>query len=270
MKVNIYFATYDTSLFIIPFVSYLWNKYYNSGELIFMGYKEPEVELNENTKFVSLNPTRESFQYWSHYIYKYLLTIPDDFIIFTVDDTTIVNTSDEEMLQYAINYMKNNPDVSHCYGTACSSTRYNFHCDNDKIIIDQPDYFIFEADKNRAHLVNLQVNIWRKSILIELLKDKKWNTYDFEIQGTKLMKQMKQYRQIGIHRKVQNRWHKGIFRSTCGHLVSDKYHKGKYNIFGTQSDDLEYGKLLMPSFMVENLINEPFTKNWTEEEKGQP
>ena len=272
-KVNIYFATYDTSNFIIPFVSFLWEKYYKSGEMIFMGYKDPEHKnLGERTKFVSLAPKRESIKYWSKYICDYFKTINDEFLVFTVDDMSIVGISDEDLLQKAVNYMKQHSDISHCYCAPQSNTIYQ-HSDarNDKILFNNSDYFIYEATKERGHYVNLQLNLWRRKHLIELLDNEKWNTYDLEITGSRKLLKMN-YRCIGIQRTNEtNRWHKGVFASTCGHLVSNRYHAGKYNLFGTKAEDIEEGKEYMPEYVKNNIMfNDIINVHWKPEEKGQP
>ena len=114
MKLNIYLATSDYSKHIIPFVSFLWNKYYNNdGELIYMGYKQPDFKIPSNSKFISLNPTRENFKFWSHYIRKYLQTLSDELIVFICDDNTIVSETDQDLLDKALDYMIKNMENKH-------------------------------------------------------------------------------------------------------------------------------------------------------------
>lgn len=272
-KVNIYFATYDTSTFIIPFMSFLWEKYYKSGEIIFMGYKNPEHKnLGPRTKFVSMADKRESFKHWAKYICEYFKVIDDDFLVFTVDDNSIIGQSDEDLLQKAVEYMKNNRDVMLCYTSAVSNTRYKYHSPNDKIVFDHKDYYIYEVGKDKSHIINLQTNLWNKKLLIDFLDNKMWDIYDFEVTGSKIFSEQDKYKCIGIHRKnIKNRWHQSVFSSTCGHLVSNKHHKGRYNVYGMKQEDINEGKKYMPDFVKNNLFkNNIIDKHWDNDERGNP
>ena len=60
-ELNMYIPVRDETNFMIKYYQYLFNKYWSSDiQVYFLGYKKPNIELEDNMHFVSLAPERDS------------------------------------------------------------------------------------------------------------------------------------------------------------------------------------------------------------------
>mgnify|MGYP003648231967 FL=1 len=73
-ELNMYIPIRDENNFMIKYYQYLFNKYWSRDvQVYFLGYKEPDIELDDNIHFISLLPERDSDpKAWSAPIMNYI------------------------------------------------------------------------------------------------------------------------------------------------------------------------------------------------------
>ncbi len=237
---KVFFATYDTSMHIIPFTSYLWNKYYKRQKKVVLGYKVPEwANSIKDTEFVSLKEKRKSFKEWSSNLGQYLAAdMDDEYVFFTVDDMVLFDDMNYKLLDAALDYMDKNKGVICCYGSTTNRMGMDVRKweGSDKIVEETDDYFIFEANHNRHHLVNLQINLWRRKQLCQILNNK-FDITDFEVKGSNQMRKTK-CRFIGIEDKTKDIYSRGMCPNVYFTLMSGRRNPDKISVLGLKNKDV--------------------------------
>ena len=104
-----------------------------------------------------LNSTRESY---SGRLIDYLNYIQSSFVLIILDDFIIENKVDNEILQRYADYIFKNPDV------ACMSLS-----GGPMEGVEKYQTGVVKRPWNADYLLNLQVAIWDKAVLLSLLKD---------------------------------------------------------------------------------------------------
>ena len=257
---NVYFATYDTSMSIIPATSHLWQKYYSSHQY-YLGYKMPEWsewEKLKNTHYISLAPSRNSFKEWAKNLRSHLITLTDEFIVFTIDDNFLIDYANVDLIQMAVQYMRQHSDVACCYGSiaVCYENDDRKWQEKDRVIMKDPEkgFLLYEGSKSRYHLVNLQPNIWRRSVLCDILNND-YDIYDFEVKGSNLMRET-QWRFIGLEKIPKNdneMYKKCLFPNMYYTACSEKRNPGKISVLGLRNSDVQEMidlKILSPERLV--------------------
>lgn len=250
---NVYFATYDTSMSIIPATSHLWKKYYlESGNDVlkqyYLGYKMPDEkypnEKSPNTHYISLAPSRKSFKEWAKNLRSHLINLTDEFIVFTIDDNFLIDYANVDLIQMAVQYMHQHCDVACCYGSiaVCYDNDDRKWQETDRIIMKdlEKGFLLYEGSKSRYHLVNLQPNIWRRSVLCDILNND-FDIYDFEVKGSNLMRET-QWRFIGLEKIPKNEYEiykKCLFPNMYYTACSEKRNPGKISVLGLRNSDVQ-------------------------------
>lgn len=105
---------------------------------------------------------------WGKRIKNYLQNIETEYVLIFLDDFLIEKPVDDKIIESYINILDENPDIAtislaDIYDKGNKETEFNS---------------LVERKHNGNYLLNLQVGIWRKSLLINLLMDKEspWQT----------------------------------------------------------------------------------------------
>lgn len=265
---DVYFATYDTSMSIIPATAHLWQKYYSNSprnsfdsshlsshssqhqqhQQHFLGYKLPEMQMpNEKlpcVHYISLAPSRNSFKEWSRNLRSHLIKLTNEFIVFTIDDNFLIDYANVDLIDMAVQYMNQHSDVACCYGSiaVCYGNDDRKWQEDDRIIRKDPErgFLLYEASKSRYHLVNLQPNIWRRSVLCDILNND-FDIYDFEVKGSNLMRETK-WRFIGLEKDTNNDnelYKKCLFPNMYYTACSESRNPGKISVLGLRNSDVQ-------------------------------
>ncbi len=85
---KIFIPICDQNLWVLRLYSFLFEKFWdNRQEVVIMGFSEPDFDLPENFSFVSLATKQEGgSKKWTRYIYNYLSSIDDEYVIFCLED----------------------------------------------------------------------------------------------------------------------------------------------------------------------------------------
>lgn len=97
---NMYIPIRDENNFMIKHYQYLFNKYWDSNtQVYFLGYKNPDFQLDGNIHFISLAEKRNTDpNAWSNKIIDYFQSIDDDFFYFSLEDYLPIRPVNLELL----------------------------------------------------------------------------------------------------------------------------------------------------------------------------
>jgi hypothetical protein len=213
-------------------------KYSNKNVNIrYLGYTNPQYTLSEKSKFIELldgNPRNKNN--WFLDLYNYFNSIDDEYVVFTVDDNPLKDYLKFEHLEYAMDYLKNNKDIG-----------ILLTCLNDigEKIFENDKYSIHNIPQNYCHSTNTQMNIWKRTTLLNVLSSNFNNLVDFELNGYTYL-----YNERIV---VYNTKADHLFSTCIWSLCSESRNKGYIWGLPIFKEDLEY--LIKNNMIDKNKIN---------------
>ncbi len=175
MKVLV--ATCDKTSHILTAFEYLMDKYFPElTDIEILGYGKFPV-LSDKYKCVSLHNEQHSINEWCERLHKYIARLPDEYVIFGLEDLLPVRPINYETFNMGLDFMKMNRHIA----------RYELgtgHCWHNLTypIANTPLYIYgFES----LYRISTQWAIWRKHYLLEYLRQG-WSAWDFEIEGSRI------------------------------------------------------------------------------------
>lgn len=99
-NLNMYIPVRDETLFMIKYYQYLFNKYWSKDiDVYFLGYKIPDIKLDDNMHFVSLAEKRGIGAHnWSNKIIDFIESIDDEYFHFSMEDQLIIRPVDLDLI----------------------------------------------------------------------------------------------------------------------------------------------------------------------------
>ena len=103
----------DDTLYTLKMSSFLFNKFWTDDTKIdVIGFKKPDFEISKKMNFISIET--EQFggaNSWSRYILKYLMTIDDDLIIFTLEDFFPTASPNLKVIRSVVSLMEKDKNI---------------------------------------------------------------------------------------------------------------------------------------------------------------
>tara|TARA_B100000900_G_scaffold390414_1_gene384127 strand:- start:102 stop:1058 length:957 start_codon:yes stop_codon:yes gene_type:complete len=184
MSIKTIFITCDESQFIIPFTCYLNKKYFPKSPVYILGYTNPNFNLPEDCHFVELkNGKKRDKNTWFMDIYNYLNNIDDEYVIFTVDDNPVTDYVNIDDLNYTLDFIKNEKNFGLLWGGIMGGTikkKYNTKLNDIN--------FVNLLTTGSHHPTSSRQSIWKKSILMNVLKTSNNSLTNFELHHRYLYK----------------------------------------------------------------------------------
>tara|TARA_B000000475_G_C16005319_1_gene450663 strand:+ start:1459 stop:2406 length:948 start_codon:yes stop_codon:yes gene_type:complete len=190
----LYLVSSDFSHDITPITCYLYNKYLPGLNINILSYTKPDFELPSNVNFIELNNGNKRVESnWFMDNYDYLNSIDDEYIMLTVDDNPLIDYVNIDALNYVLDFIKNNKDVGIFYG-------FDFDVkSNYKSFVQENELYKIWEVNNFPHKTNIQLNIWKRKLLLEIFKSKKNSIGHFELNGWHdILKTYKNYKVYGM------------------------------------------------------------------------
>jgi|ETNvirnome_6_100_1030635.scaffolds.fasta_scaffold01740_7 hypothetical protein len=214
----------DETLWILEPYTYLFNKYWGEDyKVVVLGYKEPNFELPQNFKFVSMGESQDGgAEGWSSYLYNYFNSINDEHVILTLEDFLPVAIPNVEVLDSIMNLMKYQDtvgrfDLTWDLFTNCKHTPFSKLNDNINLC---------EIPKGIMYRVSCQPAIWKRSFLLNILKETS-NPWNFEMFGSQLSDQ---YPEIIL--SIDDPTFKNFPTKWVAKGAVSRHHPGKVNVLG--------------------------------------
>jgi hypothetical protein len=230
MNTTIYIPICDDNLWILKPLSYLFDKYWDSSTKIkILGFKKPDFSISDKMSFVSLAPSQiGGSSKWTKYLYNYFVNIPDEYVIFSLEDFFPIDYPNYKLLKLLEDLIYKNNIIGRVDITWDSYIGGNY-----KTLLDSNDYSLLEVNKTAMYRISTQPAIWKKQYLLNFLNHD-WNPWQFEIEGTNLSHSMPE-KVVAIGDKefinFPTKWiHKGAV---------SRYHPNKINVLGLKIDTIK-------------------------------
>ena len=260
MNLKLYIPTYDENEFFLKYFQYFFNKYWGGVSVVFLGFKKPDMEFDDNFSFVSLADERVGgVGNWSTYLVDYFSSIDDNYFIFGLDDFLIVREVDLDIFEACLEIMgdtigridlqplqhaRNKNDLSH----------YKTHNGVEFIKLAQ------SSRSDNLYRLSCAFSIWNKKWFLKTL-EKNWSPWDWEINANNGRHDDDGFDVVS----TKDRW---CIKKTEG--LSGRW-AGKINVKAIRQEDKDKMKELMSpndrvtTFWDNNEIQyTPFGERWVE------
>lgn len=250
MKFEIVMVTSDKSTWILPMVFYFFDKYLpKEYSITILGFNKPDIDFPPNIKFHSMGST-QNIKHWSWDIYKFTKEVKSEYLMFLLDDFFLFDNLRVDKLEEIITMMDKDKTIGLCnIGMAPQ-----YHPNNDKILINDDDYFLFEQN-SPLYQINCQPSLYRTSHFNKYF-NKKNDPWQLELNPShRLIKERliccsplnKSSSLLHPSKKQQP-----IYKTQLKSGLSGKMFPGKLNLNGIKKEDEE--ELLKQKFVKKDII----------------
>lgn len=199
---------------------------YWSDQLPFFvaGFTPPEFKLPANFSFVSIGDFKDyPVDKWSDAAIDFLNDFDHEIFILMLEDYWITRYVNQPAIVLANGFMRANKDVIKF--DLCADRFYAGGAKIDFATYGWLDLVL--SDPKSAYQMSLMTGMWRKSLLLKVLK-RGWSPWDVELAGTTVLSTMPQFRVIG-----SRQW---PIRHTLGFRSGDS---AKINLSGIEPEDIK-------------------------------
>lgn len=175
MKVLV--ATSDKTSHILTAFEYLMDKY--CPELIdieILGYGV-FPKLGEKYNIISLHSHQKSINEWCERLHKHITTLPDEYVIFGLEDLLPVRPINYKTFNLGFELMQLNSSV----GRYELGTGHCWHSNTSEL--NGTPFYLYGSES--LYRISTQWAIWRREYLLEYLRNA-WSAWDFEIEGSRI------------------------------------------------------------------------------------
>lgn len=241
---QVYIPCCDASLPIVKINSYLFNKFWPSVKVNYLGFSSPDFNFyNDNHKFHKLADKQEGgANKWTRYIHDYLKTIDDKHIIFSIDDYWLCQEPNMPMINEAINFARLNTKVGRFDLTFDSQVEGSIISVNS---LKQKNIFL--KHPQARYRVSTQPAIWKLEYLLKIL-DNDWSPWQFELNGT-VLAASRYSNENHTFAFADNEMINYPLRTIAKGAVS-RHNPGKYNVLGFSFDTIK--ELVAEGFFTED------------------
>ena len=177
MNIPVYVCTSDKYLkYMRPF-AYLFNKYWSSLQgVTVIGYQPPDFELPPNFKFFSAGEDKGQ-NHWTDGVIKALQAIDDELLVLLLDDYWLTRTADVGGVASLADYVAEHKRV-----LRMDLTTDRLYSGRMFEVEGWGHYDIIETPHGTPYQMSLQAAIWRRKLLLDLLKPGK-SPWQVELEG---------------------------------------------------------------------------------------
>ena len=150
----------------------------NKSELRILGYDEPDFELTENCKFISMGQ-QGPVEDWSTDLRKYFLGCKDDYFIYSTEDVFFYKQSNIEYLNYLGEFVEMNEwvgrlnlsNIGEENGDTMLNSRHYSSSFLQTIDNDFGEINLYKLTSNSAYHLTCQPSIWNKKYFLRYMTD---------------------------------------------------------------------------------------------------
>jgi len=180
-EIKMYVNTCDATMFFMPIFAYFYEKYWKTNTQVkVLGFSEPTYNLPKRFEYISLSDKQlGGVNNWSTYLYDYFNNIPDDIILWGIDDHLIVDFVDIELYEKLVEKITLDNSIGRI------SLIGNIERRQHDVLESHNTYDLIQQKKYTPYLIDCQFSLWRKEFLLKHLV-KNWTPWQFELQGSDL------------------------------------------------------------------------------------
>ena len=230
-ELNMYIPIRDETNFMIKYYQYLFNKYWGSHiQVYFLGYKKPDIELEDNMHFVSLAPSRDPDpKAWSTPIVEYIENIEDEYFYFSVEDLLIIRPVDLELMSICGEMMNQNIGRIDLWNSVQFGPGRRGWIDFFKEFKGVKFLIQSQNPPPSVYRISCSNSIWNRRWFLKTM-EKGWSSYDWETKANDGRNNNDGFDVIS----TIDRWTPSVV-----HSLSNKNWGDKINIDGMLKEDVE-------------------------------
>jgi len=243
---NMYIPIIDSNLYMIKYYQYLFNKYWGKHvQVYFLGYKEPDVKLEDNIHFVSLAEKRDpNPSAWSTALVEFFKSIDDEYFYFSLEDYLIIRPVDlavieacKEMMSHNIGRIDLWNSVQFGPGRRNWVKFYKEHRGVKFCIQHQdPPPSVYRSSTSNS--------IWNRKWFLKTIEPN-WSVWEYDTLANDGRNNNDGYDVLS----TVDRWAPTVVHSLCKHWP------GKINLYGMLPVDREYIKSISTKEEIERMVD---------------
>ena len=182
-KIKVYVSTSDNYINLIKIFQFLFNRFWDvEQDVVVLGYKEPDFELEKNFSFHSMGQSRYTPNEWGTDLKKYFESIDDEFFILIFEDNFPVKPVNHNLLS-EIKTLLNNDVGRFCLNNSIEKSKWM----QDKQIGYVGNVPLIECVLNSNYRLSGMPSIWQRSYFLKYLQNE-WSPWDWELKGSEMAK----------------------------------------------------------------------------------
>jgi hypothetical protein len=182
---KVYVTTSDNYLDLIKIFQFLFNRFWGKDqEVVVLGYKKPEFELEENFSFHSMGVSRHTPDEWSTDLKKYFESINDKHFILFFEDNFVVRPVNHELLN-EIKDCLNDSVGRFCINNSIERSRG--YVGTTKHIGYLKNVPLLECNQDSQYRISGMPSIWQRKYFLDNIQEE-WSPWKWEIHGSELIK----------------------------------------------------------------------------------
>ena len=250
MKPKIYIPICDNNLWVLKIYAFLFDKFWGKEqEVVVMGFAKPDFVLPGNFSFISLAKKQEGgAKRWTRYIHDYLVTLEDEFIIFSLEDFFPTCSPNLSLMNKIFEIMQKNNNIGRAdltwdsFINVFDKNNKSAHQGGYRLLEKFEGTNVLSIPKNAPYRISTQPAIWRRDYLLKFL-DNDWSPWDFEVVGSQHSNFMNEEIIACADSSFVNYPTKWIHKGAVS-----RYHEDRINVLGLDVDTI---KELVDSGLVE-------------------
>ena len=180
-KIKVYVSTSDNYLNLIKIFQFLFNKFWDAEqEVVVLGYKEPDFELEKNFSFHSMGKSRHTPNEWGTDLKKYFESIDDEHFILIFEDNFPVIPVNHSLLN-EIKKILNDDIGRFCINNSIERSRG--YTGTTRQIGHVGNIPLLECTQNSDYRLSGMPSIWQRKYFLKYLQDE-WSPWDWEVKGS--------------------------------------------------------------------------------------
>jgi hypothetical protein len=241
-----YIPVRDETNFMIKYYQYLFNKYWGTHiQVYFLGYKPPEIKLDENMHFISLADKRDpNPKAWSKPIIEFFQSIKDEFFYFSLEDLLIIRPVDLQLIEVCKEMMNQNVGRIDLWNSVQFDTGrrgwVSFYKEHKGIKFCIQD----QNPPPSVYRISCSNSIWNRKWFLKTL-EQNWSTGDWETKANDGRNNNDGYDVLS----TIDRWTPTVVHSLCKHW------RGKINLYGMFQTDKDFLKTISSDEEIQSMIN---------------
>ena len=183
--VPIYLTTSNGREHIIKVFCHLFNKYWGEDSIVnLVGYEQPNMELPDNFKFISMGEQVGGIQMWSTDLRKFFANEKCDHFIHVLDDQFVTSPVRFDIMQELFDVMIERGSVRANLGNIRED---DGRVRNGKVTTiaghGSKEYDILEFDQDAEYRISTAWSIWNRNYYLKYLPPDR-NPWEYELVGS--------------------------------------------------------------------------------------
>lgn len=178
-RYTVYVTTCDSHIHLIKPFQFLFNRFWSpEQQVVVVGYKPPEFELEPNFTFISLGEQVGGSKKWAEDLRGFFNSISDKQLIYMLEDMFLQRPVDFDLMEQVFKLATDDPLLGRIgFTSGISKRRHN-------VVRRYKDFDLITLHQQAQWRIAVQTSLWNKSFLTRYMRDG-YSPWDYEVKGSK-------------------------------------------------------------------------------------